>query len=109
MAPTTASTCPGSTWRGWSRRRTGARRYRAGSGERAAPATRWPGDTRTVINLNGATADLLDTLPGVGPTLPDGSSSGASSTAASSSVDELLEVSGIGPKTLAELAPLVTV
>jgi competence protein ComEA len=61
------------------------------------------------INLNSATADLLDTLPGVGPTLAGRILEWREQHGRFSSVDELLEVSGIGPKTLAELASLVTV
>jgi competence protein ComEA len=61
------------------------------------------------IDLNSATADLLDTLPGVGPTLAGRILEWREQHGRFSSVDELLEVSGIGPKTLAELAPLVTV
>ncbi|HZY29794.1 MAG TPA: ComEA family DNA-binding protein [Jiangellaceae bacterium] len=61
------------------------------------------------IDLNSATADLLDTLPGVGPTLAGRILEWREQHGRFSSVDELLEVSGIGSKTLAELAPLVTV
>ncbi|HET6728599.1 MAG TPA: ComEA family DNA-binding protein [Jiangellaceae bacterium] len=61
------------------------------------------------IDLNSATADLLDTLPGVGSTLAGRILEWREQHGRFSSVDELLEVSGIGPKTLAELAPLVTV
>jgi competence protein ComEA len=61
------------------------------------------------IDLNTATADLLDTLPGVGPTLAGRILEWREQHGRFSSVDELLEVSGIGPKTFAELEPLVTV
>jgi len=75
------------------------------AGPPGGPATPGTGP----IDLNSATADLLDTLPGVGPTLAGRILEWREQHGRFSSVDELLEVSGIGPKTLAELAPLVTV
>jgi competence protein ComEA len=77
----------------------------ATAGPPGGPATSAGGP----IDLNAATADQLDTLPGVGPTLAGRILEWREQHGRFSSVDELLEVSGIGPKTLAELAPLVTV
>ncbi|MGH8824861.1 MAG: helix-hairpin-helix domain-containing protein, partial [Jiangellaceae bacterium] len=61
------------------------------------------------VNLNSATADQLDTLPGIGPTLAGRILDWREQHGRFSSVEELQEVSGIGPRTFAELAPLVTV
>ena len=75
------------------------------AGPSSAPATAGGGP----VDLNTATADLLDTLPGVGPTLAARILEWREQHGRFSSVDELLEVSGIGPKTFAELEPLVMV
>ena len=74
---------------------------------RGAAARRAPGGP--LVNLNTATQAELETLPEVGPVTAPRSSPGATSTAASRAVDELLEVDGIGDATLAQLAPHVTV
>ena len=60
------------------------------------------------MNLNTATEEQLDTLPGVGPVTAQKILQWRASHGAFSAVDELLEVDGIGEKTLADLAPLVT-
>ncbi len=61
------------------------------------------------VNLNTATAEQLDTLPGIGPALAGRILDWRVQHGRFNSVDELQEVSGIGPKTFAELAPLVVV
>ena len=60
------------------------------------------------MNLNTATSEQLDTLPGVGPVTAQKILPWRAAHGAFSAVDELLEVDGIGEKTLADLAPLVT-
>lgn len=77
----------------------------AGTTPAGGPAT--PG--AEPIDLNSATADLLETLPGVGPTLAGRILEWREEHGRFNAVDELMEVSGIGPKTFAELEPLVTV
>ena len=61
-----------------------------------------------LVNLNTATGEQLDTLPGVGPVTAQKILDWRSAHGAFSAVDELLEVDGIGDKTLADLAPHVT-
>ena len=62
----------------------------------------------TLVNLNTADAAALDTLPGVGPVTAEAILSWREEHGGFTSVDELLEVDGIGEATLADLAPLVT-
>ena len=74
----------------------------------ASASTTAPPATGTLVNLNTATSEQLDTLPGVGPVTAQKILQWRAAHGAFSAVDELLEVDGIGEKTLADLAPLVT-
>lgn len=61
------------------------------------------GSAAATVNLNQATATELEALPGVGPVLAARLVEHRDATGGFTSVDELLEVEGIGEKTLAEL------
>jgi competence protein ComEA len=61
------------------------------------------------LNINTATSAQLEELPGVGPVLAGRIVEWREQNGRFSSVDELGEVSGIGPKVLERLRPLVTV
>ena len=76
---------------------------------RGAPAGR-PGSPAAtpMVNLNSATQAELEPLPGVGPVTARSILTFRSENGAFTAVDELLEVSGIGDATLAEIAPFVT-
>lgn len=80
----------------------------APGGLSASASTAAPDPTGALVNLNTATAEQLDTLPGVGPVTAQKILDWRGAHGAFSSVDELLEVDGIGEKTLADLAPHVT-
>lgn len=69
----------------------------------AAPASGAP------IDLNSATLEQLDTLPGVGPVLAQRILDWRSEHGRFGSTDELREVSGIGEATFADIKPLVRV
>lgn len=73
----------------------------AGGGK--APAASGP------VDLNAATAEQLDALPGVGPATATAILAYRSSHGRFRSVTELLEVPGIGPTKLEALRPLVKV
>ncbi len=62
-----------------------------------------------LVNLNLAGLDELDSLPGVGPVTAQAILDWREANGGFSSVDQLLDVKGIGEATLAELAPLVTI
>lgn len=66
-------------------------------------------DGGSLVNLNTADQAALDTLPGVGPVTADAILAWREDNGGFTSVDELLEVDGIGPATLDDLAPLVTI
>lgn len=61
------------------------------------------------IHLNTATAAHLDALPGVGPAIADRILAERRRVGRFTSVDDLLNVRGIGPKTLEKLRAMVTV
>ena len=68
-----------------------------------------PADGTGLVNLNTATVDQLDTLPGVGPVTAAAIVAWREANGGFTSVDQLAEVDGIGPARLAKLTPLVTV
>ncbi len=78
---------------------------------RRYPAT--PGIARTtgrgLVNINTASAELLATLPGIGPVTARRIVEFRQTVGRFGSVDDLNMVKGIGPKKLERLRPLVTV
>ena len=75
----------------------------AGSGGGGDPSTAGP------VNINTATADELDALPGVGPSTAAAIIAHRDANGPFSSVDQLADVRGIGPAKLEALRGLVTV
>ena len=76
----------------------------------AASAAGSPGpDPGALVNLNTASPAELEELPGVGPVTAQAIVDWRTGNGGFRSVDQLLDVDGIGEKTLADLAPLVTV
>jgi competence ComEA-like helix-hairpin-helix protein len=67
------------------------------------------GGAAVPVDLNSAELATLDTLPGVGPVLAQRIIDWRTEHGRFSSVDELGEVSGIGDKLLAQIAPKVRV
>ena len=61
------------------------------------------------VNLNTASQEQLEELPGIGPTYAQAIIAERTQRGGFTSVNELREVRGIGEKRFAELAPLVTV
>ena len=73
----------------------------------AASAT--PDSTDTRIDLNTASLEELQTISGVGPVMSQRIVEHRTAIGGYTSVDELLDVKGIGAKTLEHLRPLVKV
>jgi competence protein ComEA len=67
------------------------------------------GASTALINLNTATVEQLDTLPGVGPVRAAAIVAWRNANGKFTSVDQLGEVDGIGPGRLEKLRPLVRV
>ena len=74
----------------------------------SAPATGGT-PTGTLVNLNTADETTLESLPEVGPVTAQSIIAWRTEHGGFTSVDELLEVDGIGDATLAKLTPYVTV
>lgn len=66
------------------------------------------GAAASLINLNSATVDQLDSLPGIGPALAQRILDWRNANGAFASVDQLSDVSGIGSKLVDALRPLVS-
>ncbi|HEX2894375.1 MAG TPA: helix-hairpin-helix domain-containing protein [Marmoricola sp.] len=77
----------------------------------AASASSQPGTASAdgaLVDINTATLEQLDGLPGVGPVTAQKILDWRSAHGAFTAIDELLEVDGIGEKTLADMAPRLT-
>jgi competence protein ComEA len=80
-----------------------------GPGVAAPPAAGAAAASGAPIDLNSATLEQLDTLPGVGPVLAQRILDWRSEHGRFGSTDELREVSGIGEATFADIKALVRV
>lgn len=65
-------------------------------------------DATPVVNVNTASVEQLDFLPGIGPAKADNIAYAREQGVVFSSVDDLLVVHGIGPVTVEKLRPYVT-
>lgn len=82
----------------------------AGATPPTAPASGPAGSGATgLVDLNTSTAEQLDALPGVGPVLAQHILDWRAAHGRFDSVDQLRDVSGIGPSKYADLRPLVSV
>jgi competence protein ComEA len=78
----------------------------SGGGGGSAPGS---GSPSQPVNLNTATLDQLESLPGIGPALGQRILDYREQHGPFASVEDLVNVSGIGEKRLEDLRPLVTV
>jgi len=79
------------------------------SGGAAAPGSAAPDPAPAQVNLNEATLEQLDTLPGVGPVMASAILAWRTANGRFANVDQLGEVDGIGPARLEKLRNLVHV
>lgn len=80
--------------------------------EPAAPAPQPPAATvakATAINLNTATLEQLETLPGVGRKVAERILEYRTKSGSFKKIEELMNVKGIGEKSFLKLKPLVVV
>ncbi len=77
------------------------------SGLTLGPASAKPGSGK--VNINSASAQDLDGLPGIGPTLAGRIIEYRTSHGAFARIEDLNEVSGIGDKKYADIKDLITV
>ena len=79
----------------------------------ALPAPASPGASTTpapaLVNINTADGPALETVPGIGPVTAAAILQYREQSGPFASVNELIEVSGIGPATLESIRPYVTV
>ena len=61
------------------------------------------------INLNNATSDMLDTLPGIGPKKADAIIKMREKMGGFRSVEDILNIEGIGENTLSEIQHMIYV
>jgi competence protein ComEA len=76
-------------------------------GSAAGTATPAPGAGTPTVSINSATPVELEVLPGIGPVLAAAIVDWRTQNGGFTSIEQLQEVSGIGPATFAELAPFV--
>jgi len=82
---------------------------RQGAGGESEASVGAPASAASTVNLNHATVEQLDTLPGVGPVTANAIVAWRTKNGQFTSVSQLQEVDGIGPKTFAQLQPYVSV
>ena len=75
----------------------------------AAPQAAPTKASAAVVNLNTATADQLEGLPGIGPSMAARILEYRQKNGAFKKVEDLMNVRGIGEKNFLKLKPLVTV
>ena len=80
-----------------------------GGGDQRSPPTGTLAAGGGVVDLNTADQQQLEDLPGVGPVMAGNIVAWRDANGPFTSIDQLQEISGIGPARFAQLAPLVTV
>jgi competence protein ComEA len=81
-----------------------------GSVQGSSPSTSTSSETTgAMVNLNTADEALLDTIPEVGPATAQAIIEYRTQIGLFTSIEQLIEVTGIGPATLEAMRPFVTV
>lgn len=69
----------------------------------------WSAPKSNLLNVNTASSSELQALPGIGPKKAEAIVTFRTANGPFRQVEDLVQVKGIGPKTLNKLRPLVTV
>lgn len=77
--------------------------------EAAAPAATTAGETAGLVNLNTATVEELDDLPGIGPTLAQNIVDYRQANGPFATIEDIMNVPGIGEGKFEQIKDLVTV
>jgi competence protein ComEA len=88
--------------------------YKEGQQPVETPGVNLPGETPTpssedLININTASLEELDSLPGIGPTTAQKIIDYRDANGPFGQIEDIMNVSGIGPATFEELKDLITV
>ena len=75
----------------------------------AAPQPAAKAMLQGTVNINTADATQLALLPGIGPKMAESILAHRSSAGAFTSIDDLVKVKGIGPKSLEKMRPYLSV
>jgi competence protein ComEA len=78
-------------------------------GEDGVPASSTGGSTEGLIDINTASADELEQLPGIGPALAQSIIDHRESRGPFSSIEEIMDVQGIGQGVFEDVRELITV
>jgi competence protein ComEA len=68
-----------------------------------------PSDNTELININTATKEELDSLPGIGPTIAQRIIDYRDANGPFSRIEDIMNVSGIGPSTYDQIKDLITI
>ena len=68
-----------------------------------------PGAERATLNLNAATLDQLETLPGIGRKVAERIVEYRTKSGGFKKIEELMNVKGIGEKSFLKMKPLISV
>ena len=80
-----------------------------GERETSLPESGYAAEDRGMIDINAASAAELEDLPGIGPALAGRVIEYREANGPFSGTEELLEINGIGEKTLEGLLPYITI
>jgi competence protein ComEA len=74
-----------------------------------APAPKTTAQPQSLVNLNSATKDDLEKLPGIGPSMAQRIIDYRQKNGSFKKIEDLMNIPGIGEKSFLKLRPLITV